>query len=118
MNWRNGIRMHKYKIIVEPLAEEDIIRNTDYIAFDKKSPETARKLIRDMRKQIARLETYPQRHEFDEDEELSVLQVRKHYYKNYKIFYTVDEKENKVYILRVLHMLVDSRALLLRMLKD
>ena len=38
-----------------PLAEEDIIRNTDYIAFDKKSPETALALARGFRKEIASL---------------------------------------------------------------
>lgn len=112
------IKMYKYSIIMEPLAEQDIIRNTEYIAYDKKSPEIALKLARGFRKQIASLKTYPQRHEYDEDEELSVRHIRKHYFKNYKIYYVVDEKEYKVYILRVLHMLVDGRALLVRMLKD
>ena len=59
--------------------------------------------------------------EFDiriEDEELAKLEIRKHYYKNYKIFYFVEEEERTVYILRVLHMLVDSKALLLHIVRD
>lgn len=33
-----------YKVMMRPFAEEDIRNNTDYIAFDKKTPETALKL--------------------------------------------------------------------------
>ena len=36
VNWRKDIRMYKYRIIIEPLAEEDIIRNAEYIAYDKR----------------------------------------------------------------------------------
>ena len=35
--------MTEYKVIILPLAEEDIIDQTDYIAFELKSPETALK---------------------------------------------------------------------------
>ncbi len=110
--------MYKYRVIIEPLAEEDIIRNAEYIAYEKKSPETARSLLKGLRKEIGSLSINPQRHMFDEDEDLANLEVRKHYYKNYKIFYIVDETKMTVYILRVLHMLVDSKALLLRIVKD
>lgn len=36
VNWRKDIRMYKYCIIIKPLAEEDIIRNAEYIACDKR----------------------------------------------------------------------------------
>ena len=39
--------MQMYKVMMLPLAEEDIINNTDYIAFEKKSPETALELAMD-----------------------------------------------------------------------
>jgi len=110
--------MYKYRVETLPLAEDDIIQNTDYIAFDKKSPETALALARGFRKEIASLANSPQRHERDEDQELANYGVRKHYYKNYKIYYLIDEQERAVYILRLLHMLVDSRALLLRIFQD
>ena len=108
--------MHKYKIIVLPLAEKDISQNTDYIAFNKKSPDIALRLVDGFRKTIDSLNTNPNRHELDEDEQLAVYGVRKHYYKNYKIYYKVSEVNKIVYILGVLHMLVDSKSVLLRRL--
>lgn len=33
--------MQMYKVMMLPMAEEDIMNNTDYIAFEKKAPETA-----------------------------------------------------------------------------
>ena len=106
--------MRKYQIIILPMAEDDIVRNTDYIAYDKKSPDTALKLIRGFRNAISKLEYNPNLHELDEDEELAYFGVRKHYYKNYKIYYLVSEMESVVYILGVLNMRVDSRAIILR----
>lgn len=35
-----------YKVMMLPLAENDIEDNTDYIAYEKKEPETALKLAR------------------------------------------------------------------------
>ena len=33
--------MQMYKVMMLPRAEDDIVNNTDYIAFKKKAPETA-----------------------------------------------------------------------------
>jgi len=109
--------MHKYHIEISQAARRDITKNTDYIAYDKKSPETASVLVRGFRKQIQSLSINPQRHEYDEDDELKKLSIRKHYYKNYKIYYQIDENNNVVHIVRVLHMLVDSKAILLQTLE-
>ena len=38
--------MQMYKVLILPLAEEDIMNNTDYIAFEKKAPETALELAK------------------------------------------------------------------------
>ena len=45
-----------YKVMMLLLAEEDIINNTDYIAIQKKSPETAMELAMGFRNTIAKLE--------------------------------------------------------------
>ena len=118
MNWRKGIQMAAYKVITLPLAEEDIADQTDYIAFDLKSPETAINMVRGFRKIINSLSTFPQSHELDEDEELAKYGIRKTYYKNYKIFFLIDECEKIVYILRVFHMRVDSKAKILKMFRE
>ena len=77
--------MQMYKVMMLPMAEEDIMNNTDYIAFEKKAPETALELAMGFRNTIAKLEFMPKQHELDEDEELAAREIRKCYYKNYKI---------------------------------
>lgn len=109
--------MTEYKVITLPLAEEDIADQTDYIAYELKSPETAVNMVRGFRKTISSLSLFPQSHELDEDEELAAYGIRKTYYKNYKIYFLIDEKEHTVYILRVFHMLVDSREKILRIFR-
>ncbi|MCM1283116.1 MAG: type II toxin-antitoxin system RelE/ParE family toxin [Muribaculaceae bacterium] len=116
-NWRKGILMTGYKVITLPMAEEDIADQTDYIAFELKSPETAVNMVRGFKKVINSLSLFPQSHELDEDEELAAYGIRKIYYKNYKIYFLIDERERTVYILRVFHMLVDSREKILRIFR-
>lgn len=41
---------------------------------------------------------------------LAAFGVRMDYYRNYKIYYVADNEESIVYIIRILHMLVDSKA--------
>lgn len=110
--------MKEYKVITLPLAEEDIADQTDYIAFELKSPETAINMVKGFRKVITSLSLFPQSHELDEDEELAGYGIRKIYYKNYKIYFVIDERGQTVYILRVFHMLVDSREKILRNLRE
>ena len=109
--------MTKYKVITLPLAEEDIADQTDYIAFELKSSETAVNMVKGFRKTINSLSLFPQSHELDEDEELAGYGIRKTYYKNYKIYFMIDERERTVYILRVFHMLVDSKEKILRIFR-
>ena len=105
------------KVITLPLAEEDIADQTDYIAFELKSPETAVNMVRGFRKTINSLSLFPQSHELDEDEELAEYGIRKTYYKNYKIYFLIVERERIVYILRIFHMLVDSKEKILRIFR-
>lgn len=107
--------MEKYKVVVLPMAEHDIASNTDYIFYEKESPDTAKRLLAGFRKTISKLEHFPESHEFDEDEDLAAMKIRKCYYKNYKIFFYVNREKQAVYILRVLHMLVDAKPLLLNL---
>lgn len=107
--------MQNYNVIILPLAERDIACNTDYIFYEKQAPETARRLLAGFRDAISKLEQFPESHEFDEDADLAAMQIRKCYYKNYKIFFYVNKGEQTVYVLRVLHMLVDAKPLLLNL---
>lgn len=71
--------MHKDRIIMLPLAEEDIARNTDYIAYDMKSPETVLHLLWGFRDVISKLDQNSDKHELDKDMELALYGIRKHY---------------------------------------
>ena len=114
-NQKAGTGMQMYKVMMLPLAENDIEDNTDYIAYEKKEPETALKLAMGFRNTIAKLEFMPKQHELDEDEELAALEIRKCYYKSYKIYFYIDERNSIVYVLRVLYMLVNAKPILLNM---
>lgn len=107
--------MPNYDVIILPLAEKDIAKNTDYIFYNKQSPQTALVLLSGFRKTIDKLRCMPKRHELDEDIELARMQIRKCYYKNYKVYFYINEEMKQVYVLRVLHMLVDATPLLLNM---
>ena len=51
MNWRKGILVSGYKIVILPLAEEDITACTDYIAYELRNPDAAVNMARGFRKQ-------------------------------------------------------------------
>lgn len=104
--------MMQYRIEITNLAEEDLENTGDYIAYELKNPTAAVNTVNGIRKQINSLENFPERNELDEDEVLAELGVRKDYYRNYKIYYIIDK--DIIYIVRILHMLVDSRAWLYR----
>ena len=104
--------MQKYKIKISDLAEQDLEFAADYIAFELKNPSAAVNTVRGIRKQINKLQNFPERNELDDDSELANLGVRMDYYKNYKIYYVVED--SVVIIVRILHMLVDSKAWLYR----
>lgn len=84
----------------------------DYIAYELKNPSAAENTVSGIRAKINSLVNFPERNELDEDELLAGLGVRKDYYRNYKIYYVIEE--DTIYIVRILHMLVDSKAWLYR----
>lgn len=104
--------MMQYRIEITNLAEEDLENTGDYIAYELKNPTAAVNTVNGIREQINSLANFPERNELDEDEVLAELGVRKDYYRNYKIYYIIDK--DTIYIVRILHMLVDSRAWLYR----
>lgn len=77
-----------------------------------KNPSAAENTVSRIRAKINSLVNFPERNELDEDELLAGLGVRKDYYRNYKIYYVIEG--DTIYIVRILHMLVDSKAWLYR----
>ena len=106
--------MQQYKIKITDLAEQALENLGDYIAYQLKNPSAAVNTVKGIRKQINSLRTFPERNELDDDPMLASIGVRMDYYKNYKIYYIVES--DVIYIVRIFHMLVDSRTWLYRSL--
>ena len=104
--------MRHYQIEITDLAEQDLENAGDHIAYNLKNPTAAINTVKGIREKINSLSEFPERNDLDEDELLAELGVRMDYYKNYKIYYTIDV--DTIYIVRILHMLVDSKAWLYR----
>ncbi len=102
--------MIQYRVEITWLAEKDLENIGDYIAYNLKNPTAAQNTIKGIRRQMNLLTEFPEKNQLDEDEVLAALGVRKDYYKNYKIFYTINA--DTIYIVRILHILVDSLAAL------
>ena len=47
--------VYKYQVEISDVAKEDIIRNINYISYNKKSPGIAQTVLRGFRKQIESL---------------------------------------------------------------
>ena len=105
--------MRFYRIEMTELAEEDLENIGDYIAFELKAPLAALDTVNGIREKADSLQQYPERHQLDEDEELAKLGIRRIFYRNYKIYYIV--QQDTVKVVRILHMLIDSRS---RLYKD
>ena len=97
----------QYEIEITDLAEQDMEGVADYIAFNLRNPSAAVSTVLGIRETINTLSQYPERHEVDNDEELAMRGIRRTYYRNYKIYYTVCD--NAVKILRILHMLLGDK---------
>lgn len=104
----------EYKIIITLLAESQLEGIADYIQNELHEPKTAADIVRGLREEICKLSCYPSRHGLYEDAVLAKLGVRKQYFKNYIIFYRVQEEIHTVEIVSVLHMRVDARSSLYR----
>lgn len=112
-DWRKNIGMQHYTINTSDLAEEDLENAGDYIAFVLLNPSAAENTVKGIREQVNKLQYFPESHELD-DPILAELGVHKTYYKEYKIFYLIDHAMKTVHVVRILHMLVDSRTWLYR----
>ena len=111
-DWRRNTEMRQYWIRITELAEADLENAGDYIAYELKNPSAAENTVNGIRAKINSLVNFPERNELDEDESLVGLGVRKDYYRNYKIYYLIEG--DTIYIVRILHMLVDSKAWMYR----
>lgn len=94
--------MQSYQVIVTPDAQKDLTELRDYIACVFLEPETAKSYIKALRKTIGSLSYLAPSFALLENEPWHTRGIRKTTSKNFIIYYRVDEKSKKVYILNVI----------------
>ena len=109
--------MQQYKILITELAKNDLRNISLYITYELLNPDASIRTFRGIRKQIDKLVILPERNQLDDDPALRELGVRSTSYKNYKIYYVVDNEILTVTVIRIFHMLEDSHTWLYQVLK-
>lgn len=100
--------MRRYNIEITELAEQDLEDIGDYIAFVLMNTSAAKNTIQGIRRTIKTLELFPERNEIVSDVFIMELSIRMVMHKKYKIYYAVDDDSQVVYIVRILHELMES----------
>lgn len=93
----------KYNVRLLPLATKDLTDIHDYIADNLLNPTAARKQIEAFKEVMENLQSVPKIGAKVLDEELQDRDIRKYMVKNYVVFYIINESENSVVIIRILH---------------
>ena len=92
-----------YSINITDLAEEDILATAQYISNVLKNPIAANNLLDEIERHEKILEETPNIYPFVQDEYLSEKGLKYARIKNYLIFYTVDEDNKTVNVIRFLY---------------
>ena len=80
-----------------------VIFTHTYISEVLQSKETADRQLNRLRKAIKSLDTFPKRYKLTVYGPWAQMNVRQFPVDNYEIFYTVDEKAETVFVLRILY---------------
>ncbi|MBQ8199984.1 MAG: type II toxin-antitoxin system RelE/ParE family toxin [Lachnospiraceae bacterium] len=93
--------MNEYKITLTPKAQTDLIEINNYISYILLSPDTSKQFIKGLKKSISSLSFSPYRFPIIQNRYFQQLKIRCMPYKNYYIFYEIDELNLSVNVLRV-----------------
>jgi plasmid stabilization system protein ParE len=92
-----------YFVHITDIAEEEILSTLKYIGDVLKAPKAANNLLDEIEKYENILENTPNMLSFAPDEYLAVKGVKYIMVKNYMMFYTINEKEKSVTVIRFLY---------------
>ncbi len=92
--------MSNYRIRLSPRARDNIIDIGDYISHTILEPLTSKRFIKDMKHSILSLRQFPYRYPTINPND-NRLDIRCMPFKNFYIFYTIDDTTQTVTILRV-----------------
>lgn len=93
--------MQKHNVLITNRAKNDLIDVGDYITYTLLEPEMALNLVQGLRKKIKGFSELPKRQSMKNDIVIESQGIRCLPYKNYYIFYEVDEITKTVFILRI-----------------
>lgn len=103
MNWKEGIKMSNYNVVITEAAQRDLLDIFDYIAFELREPESARRLLLEIKLKVKSLEDFPERNNLISESKYELQKIRWCPVENYVIFYQTSETQTQVYVLRVLY---------------
>jgi len=92
-----------YSLIITDVAEEDIFKTVEYIADVLKAPIAANNLLDEIERHEEILENTPNIYPLVPDEYLAQKGLKFTIIKNYLMFYTIDENEKIVTVIRFLY---------------
>jgi plasmid stabilization system protein ParE len=101
-----------YSVHITDIAEADILSTVKYIADVLKAPASANHLLDEIEKYENILENTPNMYSFVPDEYLTTKGLKYVMVKNYMLFYTINEKEKIVTVIRFLYGHRDWRDIL------
>lgn len=98
-----GIPMNNntYQIVMTRQAKQDVIDIGDYITYTLLDPDTSRHFIRNLRKAISTLSSFPYKYPLIQDNILAEQGIRCMPHHNYYIFYKIIADKNIVIIVRI-----------------
>lgn len=92
----------KYEIFITAAAETDLNGAVDYIEHVLLNPQAAADLLDEAEDKITELAQFPEKFSLVSDPVLKAWGIRFAAVKNYLIFYTISEPEQRVQIIRFL----------------
>lgn len=101
-----------YIIYITATAERDIMHAVDHIEFNLKNPTAANHLLDVATEQISSLADMPQKFHLVDDSVLASWAIRYVIVNNYLAFYTIDEENQMVIVVRFLYQKSNWNAIL------
>ena len=92
-----------YSVRYSSVAADDLFLIYEYVALELSEPQTALNLYKDIAAAVDSLADFPLRHPLFEDEPWRSRGLRKMTVKNFLVFYTADEENLFVNIIRIMY---------------
>lgn len=101
--------MDKYRVKLTKQATEHLEIIREYISIELKAPDTAKDMLKMLKKKIYSLETMPQRVKCVDEMPWHDLGFRKIKVKNYYIYFWIDENKNEIQIIAIIYVKRDQK---------